>query len=401
VLEGIRVVEMGVWVAAPAAGGVLADWCADVVKLEAPAGDPMRQMGQVVAGLPMPTSPPFTLDNRGKRSIALDLKTEDGLALARKLILGADVFLSNMRADALERLGLDYGSLSAENERLIYAHVSGYGQEGPDSSRPAYDVGAFWARTGIGTLLRPHGQEEPIGIRGGFGDHTTAMHALSGIMAALFHRERTGKGQHVDACLLRSGIYTIGWDISTQLEYGRLGGPAPRSATAMPTSACYRTSDERWIQLLGIEAARHWPPLLEALERLDLKDDERFKTPKDRRENAAELMPTLDAEFAKHTFDEWIERLDHVGVWWAPVQTPAQIVNDPQAHAVHAFTEVPSPDGGDPIPSVASPVRFSDTDTSPRGPIPNLGEHTDDVLRELGCDDAQLADLRSRGVVPS
>ena len=228
-LEGLRVVEMGVWVAGPAVGGILADWGADVVKLESPAGDPMRRMGQVIAGLAMPSSPPFNLDNRGKRSLVLDLKQKEGLDLARKLIASADVFVTNYRGEALERLGLDWKSLEESAPRLVYAHVTGYGQEGPDAGRPAYDVGAFWARAGIAHLLRSHGQDEPVGIRGGFGDHTTATHALAGVMAALFARERTGRGQLVDACLLRSGAYTVGWDMGIQLEYGRLGPPAPRA----------------------------------------------------------------------------------------------------------------------------------------------------------------------------
>ena len=398
-LEGLRVVEMGIWVAGPAVGGILADWGADVVKLESPLGDPMRRMGQVVAGLAMPSSPPFNLDNRGKRSIVLDLKHEEGRQHALDLVARADVFVTNYRGEALQRLGLDWASLEERAPRLVYAHVTGYGQEGPDAGRPAYDVGAFWARAGIATLLRPHGHDEPIGIRGGFGDHTTATHALAGIMAALFARERTGRGQLVDACLLRSGAYTVGWDMGIQLEYGRLGAPGPRTKSAMPTSIMYRAGDGRYVQLLGLEADRHWPVLLEALDRKDLKDDPRFATAVARRENATLLMPILDAELARRPLDEWLARFDACGMWWAPVQTPGELVEDPQAHAAGVFVDVPESDGTPAHKSVASPLRFSSADTTPTAGPPALGAHTDEVLRDLGVPDDAITDLRARGVL--
>jgi crotonobetainyl-CoA:carnitine CoA-transferase CaiB-like acyl-CoA transferase len=398
-LEGIRVVEMGVWIAAPAAGGLMADWGADVVKIESPGGDPMRYVGAVVAGLDLPSSPPFTLDGRGKRSVVLDVRKEEGRNVARKLIREADVFLTNYRVGALQRLGFDYDSLSKENPRLIYAHVTGHGQEGPDRDRAAYDIGVFWARTGIGHLLAAAGFGQPIPSRFGFGDHIAASHALAGIGAALLQRERTGQGQLVDVCLLRSGIYTLGSDICSQLELGFAPSAGPRTESIVPTINLYQAGDGRWVQLLGLEAERHWPKLLEALERTDLMDDPRFSSAAARRENARGLMEILDAEFAKRPLAEWAERFDKVDVWWSPVQAPDEIIRDPQAIACKAFVDIPGPGGEGSVRTVASPVRFSGADTTPRGGIPKLGEHTEEVLREAGLSAQELEQLRDRGVL--
>ncbi len=398
-LEGIRVVEMAVWVAAPAAGGLMADWGADVVKIESPAGDPMRDVGKVVVGLDLPSSPPFTLDDRGKRSVVLDVRQEEGRSLARKLIQEADVFLTNYRAEALQRLGLDYASLSTENPRLIYAHITGHGQDGPDRDRAAYDIGVFWARTGIAHLLATAGFDEPVPSRFGFGDHIAATHALAGVAAALLHREKTGRGQLVDACLLRSGIYTVGADICSQLELGFTPSAGPRTQSIVPTVNLYRAGDGRWIQLIGLEAERHWPKLLEALELTDLMDDARFVSAAARRENAPALMAILDEEFAKRPFAEWAERFDKVDVWWSPVQTPEEVVRDPQALACQAFVDVPGPGGEGTVRTVSSPVRFSHADTTPRAGIPKLGEHTEEVLGEAGLSEGEIRELRDRGVL--
>ena len=200
-MEGVRVVELGVWVAGPAAGGVLADWGADVVKIEPPKGDPARSFQRMLGG-DMPNNPVFELDNRGKRSIVSDLANEDGKALALELLDTADVFLTNVRADALARAGLDPETLLARNPRLVYGHISGYGLEGPDANRAAYDIAAFWARSGIASLLAPPGGPLPF-QRGGMGDHSTGVAFAGAISAALFSRSNTGKGQLVSTSLLR------------------------------------------------------------------------------------------------------------------------------------------------------------------------------------------------------
>ncbi len=399
ILQGIRVIEMGTWVAGPAVGGVMADWGADVIKIEPPQGDPMRRVFEVVAGIELASSPPFHMDNRGKRSVVLDLRAAEGVRMARQLIAPADVFLTNYRLDALERLGLDYATLATDHPRLIYVSMTGYGSRGPDRHRAGYDIGSFWSRTGIAYLLAPEGQP-PTESRAGLGDHITAMTTLSGVMAALFHRERTGEGQIVETSLFRTGLYTIGWDMSTQLELGFAAPVSKRTESGVPTVNTYRTADGRWVRLLGLEAERHWPRLLRALNREDLAMDPRFATAKDRWKHAAELIPILDTAFATRSLAEWAARFDREDLWWTPVQTPEEVTRDPQALATGAFVDMPAPDGAGTIKSVASPVQFGQADTTPKAGAPKLGEHTEAVLLESGLTPDDIAHLRANRIIP-
>jgi crotonobetainyl-CoA:carnitine CoA-transferase CaiB-like acyl-CoA transferase len=388
-LEDYRVIELGVWVAGPSAGGVLADWGADVVKIESPEGDPMRRVFQVIVGHGQPESPPFDLDNRGKRSVVLDLKTDADVARLHEMVRDADVFLTNLRLDALERLTLAPDHLMSDNPRLVYALVTGYGLEGPDAHRPGYDVGGFWARTGIAAMLAPEGRPPP-NIRGGFGDHVTGLAALSGILGALLERERTGRGQLVETSLLRTGLYCLGWDLGIQLRFGKLALPKPRTEEMNPLVNSYQACDGAWFWLLGVESQRHWPNLCASIGRDDLVDDERFADGRGRRHNAKALIEVLDAEFAARTRDELTAAFDDHDVWWAPVLTPEEVVQDPQALAVGGFVDVPAGDGAPSHRAVASPVTFrgatnrapspSDGPAGvPLRPVPGLGEHTGDA----------------------
>ena len=382
-LDGVRVVELGVWVAGPGAGGLLAEWGADVIKVEPPTGDPMRHLFQLTAGHGQPEVPPFDLDNRGKRSVVLDLRTPEGCVHMTSLVASADVFLTNLRPDAVERLGLGPAELLADHDGLVYARITGFGSAGPDADRPGYDVGAFWARTGMARSFTPD-DEPPADIRAGMGDHVTAMTLVAGITAALVERTRTGRGQLVDTSLLRAGIWCVGWDLGIQLRFGKLAPTVPRTERMNPMVNQYRASDGGWFWLLGLESDRHWPALAQAVAHPEWIVEEPFASGRGRRHHAAEVVAAMDAAFAERPRAEWFERFDAEGVWFAPVNSPAEVIVDPQAAAAGAFVDVPGGEGAPPHRAVASPVDFDGVRTEPAGAVPGIGEHTEEVLAELG-----------------
>jgi crotonobetainyl-CoA:carnitine CoA-transferase CaiB-like acyl-CoA transferase len=395
-MEGVRVVELGVWVAGPAAGGVLADWGADVVKIEPPAGDPARTFQRMLGG-DMPNNPVFELDNRSKRSIVIDLQTDEGKALALELIDGADVFLTNIRPGALKRIGLDHDTLLERNPRLVYAIITGYGLEGPDADRAAYDIAAFWARSGIAHLLTPPGANPPF-QRGGMGDHSVGNSCAGAISAALFARERTGKGQLVSTSLLRQGVYTVGFDLNMTLGWGLNASIGTREAMGNPAINNYTAGDGRRFWVVGLEGERHWPPLARAVGHPEWLTDPRFSTPAARAQNARELIALLDAEFATKPLDEWAAVFEtEPDFFWAPVNGPDDILADPQLRAGGGLVEVPDEFGTTTM--IASPADFSGTPWAPRWVAPKLGEHTRSVLAELGRTAEQMAELEASGVV--
>jgi len=302
------VVELGVWVAGPAAAGVLADWGADVIKVEPPGGDPQRRVFQAI-GVSVAAAPPFELDNRGKRSVVFDLRSDEGREQMARLLDTADVFITNLRMDALERLGLDHATLLEKYPRLVYAGVTGYGLDGPDRNRPGYDIGAFWARSSMADAHVPPGTM-PIAVRSAVGDHATGITTVAGIMGALYERERTGKGRLVSTSLLRTGMYLMGWDLGIYLRFGRIQSTRPRERHTAPLLNCYRAADGGVFWLIGLEQDRHWPGLLAAIERPELADDPRFGSSPDRAKNSEALVAALDEVFVTRTRDEWAAAFD-------------------------------------------------------------------------------------------
>ncbi len=395
-LTGIKVVEMGVWVAGPSCAAILADWGAKVIKIEPPDGDPFRGLFAGLLGID--ANPPFELDNRGKRSIALNLDHEDGRAAARHLIDNADVFVTNMRPRVLEKHNLLYEDCAHRNPGLIYCQVNGYGVEGDEANRAAYDVGAFWSRAGVASSLMAGHAGEPPQQRGGMGDHMTGANAAGAIAAALYSREKTGEGQRIAVSLMRIGAYMMGWDLNTHLRFGTLAPPYDRYHAPNPLINSFRDSEGRWFWLLLLQGDRHWPDLLAALDAQHLAADERFLSITTRLQNAEACVAALDAIISTRPLSEWGPIFDAHNVWFAPVQTLGEVAADPVAEAAGCFVEVESPDG--PIRQVATPATFYGTPVEPGAWAPELGQNTEEILLELGYDWDRIASLKEEGAIP-
>jgi len=382
-MEGVRVVELGVWVAGPATGGILADWGADVIKIEPPTGDPARMFGRML-GLDIDVSPPFEMDNRSKRSIVLDLTTDDDRATALELISAADAFVTNVRPGALRRLGFDFESLAAAHPRLVYGLITGYGETGPDADRAAYDVAAFWSRGGLAHLLTRPGDTPPF-QRGGMGDHMAGMTLAAAICAALLARDRTGTGQLVSTSLYRQGAYTVSFDLNTYLMAGQPIAIGQRESMGNPCMNNYAAGDGRRFWIVGLEAERHWPALCRAIGRSDWLTDPRYSSARARFINAVELIAALDQIFATKSLDEWAEIFaGEPDFFWSPINSIEDVVADEQFHAAGGMVDVPEGSGGEgSVPMVATPADFHGTPWAPRSAAPKLGEHTDEILAEL------------------
>lgn len=379
-LARLRVVELGVWVAAPSAAALLADWGADVVKIEPPRGDPMREVfGSIGIGDDLP-NPAFALDNRGKRSVVLDLRDALDRQLLEEMLGAADVFVTNLRPDALDGLGLEPYETARRHPRLVYCSISGYGLRGDDRNRPAYDIGAFWARSGLSTQMAGS-DGSPLNARGGVGDHVTGLAALSGILGAVLEQRDTGRGQVVEVSLLRTGSYILGWDLGLQLGLGKVSGSERREQNQTPLMNAYRAGDGRWLFLTGLEAGRHIASVCRALGHPELVGDERFADARSLRRHRREVIAILDEVIATRTLDDWAERFDAEGVWWAPAQSPEEVVRDDQLIDNGGFVEV---DEGA-LSSVNGPVTFGGPGSRPTSSpsVPHLGQHTEEVLAEL------------------
>jgi crotonobetainyl-CoA:carnitine CoA-transferase CaiB-like acyl-CoA transferase len=394
-LAGIRVVELAAWVAGPGAGGILADWGADVVKVEPPDGDPARNFGRMLGG-DLPVNPVFELDNRGKRGLALDLSTERGVEVAHRLVAEADVFLTNLRPAGLARIGLGPEQVRELYPSLVYAIITGYGLRGPDAGRGAYDIAAFWARAGIAESLRAPGGPLPF-QRGGMGDHSVAMTGAAMVSAALVERARTGNGQLVSTSLLRQGVYTIGFDVNVALMWGRTLGVGTRETMHSPTLNNYTAGDGRHFWIVGLEGDRHWPGLVRAVGHPEWLTDERFANARGRAVNAAQLIGLLDDIFATRPLSEWAVAFDaEPELFWSPVNTVDDVVVDEQFHAAGSVVEVPDEQGS--LSMLATPVDFDGHPPTPRWRAPRIGEHTSEILSDLGYDDALVASLLGDGI---
>jgi crotonobetainyl-CoA:carnitine CoA-transferase CaiB-like acyl-CoA transferase len=377
-LEGVRVVELAHWMAGPAAGGVLCDWGAEVIKVEPAGGEPMRHIwGSMGANADAPNGA-FISANRGKKSIELDLRSDEGLTCLHALLDEADVLLTNLRPGALDRLGLSPAAVEERHARLVFCSLTAYGWGGPDQDEAGYDLAAFFGRTGIAHEITTQGTP-PAALLQGLGDTFTAMTAVAGILAALLERQHTGRGRLVEASLMRTGMWALAGELGVQAMGGHPRPPKPRENSATPLYNSYRSKDGRWFYLVGVQAGRHLPRVLQAIGRPYLLQDERFSSARAISLNRADFIPILDAAFATRTLAEWAEVFRDCDVWWAPVQTPAEVVTDPQARASGAWIVIDEL-GAE---SVDSPIRFGgrSRDRAPRPP--RSGEHTAEILGRL------------------
>lgn len=400
-MEGIRVLEVAAWTFVPAAGAVLAEWGADVLKIEHPeSGDPQR--GLVSSGL-VPAGPGgvnhmVELPNRGKRSVGLDLKSDQGREVLLKLAATSDVFLTNMRPIALASLRLGVDDLRTANPNIIYARGTGQGVRGPEADKGGFDGSHFWGRAVAGLFATEGDAFPPSPPGAAWGDLQGGLNIAGGIAGALFHRERTGKATVVDISLLASGMYASSATILASGLFGFDQMPAmKREGAPNPLIGYYRTGDGRFLMLMMLQADRWWPDLVERLGDQALADDPRFATAASRFENKAECIACLDKVFATRTLAEWREILADADGVWAPVETPGELLEDPQALANGYIREVQHP-GGSPFRMVPSPIQF-DEQPPELTRAPDHGEHTDEVLAELGIGEDELMQLKIDGAV--
>ncbi len=402
-LEGVRVLEVAMWGFVPSGAGVLADWGADVVKVEhAVTGDPqrgLRQMGAFkVEGKP---NAAFDHPNRGKRSIGLDLSKPEGLDVLYQLVKTSDVFITSLRAGALRRLKIDVDDLRAQNPAIIYGRGTAFGTRGPDAEAGGFDMTAFWCRASTAASLTPSDIEGVVPPPApAYGDTISGTNLAGGIAAALFKRERTGEPSVVDVSLLGSGLWSMGMAVDMALASGSAWITGPSGAGVAPTnplSGLYRTSDGRYITLVMLQPSRYWADFCQHLDRADLVDDPRFATTESIAEHGAEAAALISEAFATRTLAEWTERFATLDGAWAPVQDTLEATRDAQVRANGYIVEV-AVEGEDGFDLVSSPVQFDDVALE-LGPSPEFAQHTEEVLLELGLDWDRIAALKDAGAV--
>ena len=399
-LEGVRIVEVASWMFVPSSGSVLVDWGADVIKIENPAGgDPQR--GLITSGLIPSGTVNFMVEqpNRGKRSVAINIAHPDGREALMKLVATADVFLTNYLAPVRRRLGIDDEALRAPNPGIIIARGTGQGPAGPDAEKGGFDGASYWARGGVGAVFPPDAagwpQPQPSPA---FGDVMGGMALAGAIAAALLKRERTGEPSVIDVSLLATALWQISPLVVASKLFGLTSLPrGDRRRSPNPGVGVYRTADDRYISLILLQSDRYWEDFAARLERPELVDDERFSTSEARSKNGPECIDIIDEAFAERTLGEWKERLAGFEGVWTPFQTLAELYDDPQV-AANGYLPATTDGAGNPVQLVASPAQFDETPVEV-GRAPELGEHTELVLAELGIDWAEIADLKSRGAI--
>lgn len=401
ILAGTRILEVASWTFVPAAGAVLADWGADVIKIEHPhTGDPQR--GLITSGL-VPAGAGgvnymMEQPNRGKRSVALDIATAGGRELLYRIAETSDVFLTNFLPDARRRLQIDIDDIRARNPAIIYVRGTGQGVRGPDAAKGGYDGASYWARGGLAAALTPPGVDWPIAPRPAFGDVMGGMTIAGGISAALFRRERTGETSVVDVSLLATAMWNLGPDVVASKLYEKAPTPSfDKEGPPNPLVGTYKTKDGRFLSLMMLESDRYWPDFCRHVDRPDLIADERFADAGARFQNRRECTLLIRQIMAERTLEAWRERFETLEGVWAPLQTPRELHDDVQVVANGYLPEVVSAEGTA-FRLVANPVQFDERPPVLQ-PAPDHGQHTEEVLLGLGLDWDEIIAHKESGAI--
>ncbi|HEY6758551.1 MAG TPA: CoA transferase [Baekduia sp.] len=395
VFQDLNVLDVASFIAGPAAATVLADFGADVIKVEPPSGDLQRILSSVPPSPRARANYAWQLTNRNKRGMAIDLKAPDATTILRRLVEWADVVITNFPHGARERLHLGYDEVAGWNPRVIYADVTGFGDAGPDAALPGFDLTAYWARSGLLSSTRDVGAPPTVPVPGS-GDYATAIGLYGAIVTALYDRERTGKGASVGTSLLAEGIWAAGTYVAGALAGGRSYGLHNPTAPTNPLINPYRASDGRWFMLVA--SPPHWPALAHAVGHPELLDDPRFADARGITEHSSELTAELDTTFGSQPFAHWRDVLGRARITCALVQTPEEAADDPQLRANGIVVPLHGDEAS--TETIGSPIAVRGTAKRPATRAPGLGEHNDEILGELGFTNAEIAAFRAAGAIP-
>ena len=395
-LEGLVVVEVANYVAAPSAGALMRDLGAEVIKVEPPGGEVMRGVVPTGGDSGMPFNFLFELENRGKKSVGLALDAPGAVEALHRLLAKADVLLTNLMAPRLEKFGLTPEAVHARNRHIIYAAVTGYGLEGPERARPGFDFSAFWTRSGIMSLVG-HPDAAPVLSRIAQGDHTTGITALAGVLAALRMRDLTGEGQVVDISLQQVGLYTIATDVSRTLVDGTQPRRFDRRAPDNPLFNTYPTRDGKWVMLVHMTPDPYWPKLCRALGCEEWSADPGYVTMAARRAKGAEIAAYIEERMLEADLADWAARLDEAGLIWAPMVELPDVVADPQLRLRGAFQPLETERGT--YETVGAPFVIREADVRARGMASEAGADTAEVLAWAGFSEDEVAELAAGGAL--
>ncbi len=401
VMQGVRVLEFAEHTFVPAASAVLADWGADVIKVEhAERGDAMRGLGRTgVVDLSKGVHVLNEHSNRGKRSIGIDLARPEGLEVLFKIAATSDVFLTNKLPSSLRRLKLEVADLRAHNPKIIYVRGTAFGPKGPDKDRGGYDMTSFWCRAGSAQSATPPGLPFVVPQPGpGYGDSMGGMTIAGGIAGALFKRERTGEPSVIDVSLLAAGSWAMAAAIALSLQTGEPWSlPTSAGGPGNPLTGLYKTSDARFVSVVMLQGFKYWPDFCEHIERPELIRDPRFDSAENLSKNAGEAKEIIAEVLGGATLAEWTERVSTLAGQWAPVQNTLEVAADPQVRANGYMVQTATREGVE-FELVASPVQF-DEETTETARAPEFNEHGDEILAELGYDTESIIGLKAAGAV--